>query len=326
MKYVLLFILFSCCSSKSNYEFHLDGIETILAFNADSDYLAILVHGSGKQDIHGFTFINEFSSCEYHDYGNREFKIFDELSANLYRNGFSTLRYAKINTREAEKSPYLVKDFIQDLHYIITEVQKHPVLGKKKIVLFGWSEGVTVALNQLTFDHRIHGIIGYGGIFVDPVQLKTSVYYDSILRCESDPKKALAHKKQILAQTTSQNSTNDNSDKEIIIRDTLYNGDEMIGVHTTNLNTTPRFWSDFKKWVTTSNQLITHSDTPILLLFGETDVNVPIVNYNYLVKSAQNKNVSLRSVKNTDHLFRKSFATEMNPQIFDIIRTWQREI
>ncbi len=103
-----------------------------MKYNKDSEFLVVLVHGSGEQDMEGSLSFGSKPECFYNEYANREFKLFDEISGNLYELGFSTLRYDKLSKRNSSDKDFVVTDFIDGLNYITQKIRSNTQLKKKK--------------------------------------------------------------------------------------------------------------------------------------------------------------------------------------------------
>lgn len=326
----ILFYFFSisilyACTPKTTL--NIDSHKTVIRLHPESEYLVILVHGSGKQDIEGTVTFNENSSCEYQPYGTSSFKIFNELSEGFFQNGFSTVRYEKLDNRNDKRQNFLVKDYIQDLSDLLQSIDKHPLLTKKKIVLFGWSEGVTVALNQLKDHKNIHAVIGFGGQFVDPILTKANCLAQSILSCEGNKEKAIDFKQQFITQARNEHADSSNLNHTgIALVETIRNGEQIIGERKNYIGISTAYLQDFTQSVLESNEVLRSTKTPVLLVFGDKDINVPIENYQYLARKAYRPWLTLELLDNTDHLIRKDFNTSMNNTLFDVINTWKHQL
>ncbi|MGB3465568.1 MAG: alpha/beta hydrolase, partial [Cyclobacteriaceae bacterium] len=320
-KLLTLFLCLQTTAVLAQVDFEIDGINTILNFNQHSDYLVVLVHGSGKQDMEGSFSVYENSECEYKRYRGFHFKIFNDLVKGLFDEGFSTLRYDKINIRNLSKENYVIQVFVTDLKEVLLEIKRHEKLKSKKIILFGWSEGVTVALSQLKFDTILHGIIGYGGVFTDPILMKSEVYFRHIMNCEGNEEKAQSFKTQIIEQASKENAdASETNNEKIILSETLYdeNGKNAIGERNIVLHVTRSYFQDFRRKVIETKSLLAETKIPVLLIHGQTDVNVPFENHIELTKTIKNKYVELASLEDTDHYIRKNFDKSMKTRLFQL--------
>ena len=326
-----LIILISLYSSLSVCQDNLqiEGIKTILKFNPNSEFLVVLVHGSGRQNIEGKMTIGTNSDCFYKEYVGKEFKLLTEISDNLYDLGFSTLRYDKLSTRTSKEKDFLVKDFEKDLNEILQKVKEDKLLREKKIILFGWSEGVTVAINQLNYNMDIEGMILYGGVFMDPIKMKANAYFNNYKICEGNEKKARSYRNQFIQQLEQSEEVGDNFEKRVVFLDTLYNEDitKISGVSKKAISYTKAYFRNLKMEVLNSIENLSNSEIPMLIIHGDTDVNVPIENHQHMKKRIKNKeNLSFQVLKESDHFMRKNFDIEINHNLFEFIDEWKAQL
>lgn len=325
----IILISFSSSLLLGQDKLQIEGVKTIFKYNPASEFLVVLVHGSGRQNIEGKINFGSKTECFYREYAGKEFKLFDEISDNLYDLGFSTLRYDKLSTRTSKKRDYLLKDFKEDLNYILQKIQENGLLRDKKIILFGWSEGVTVAINQLNYDVDIEGMILYGGVFIDPVKMKADAYFNNYKICEGNEEKARSYRHQFITQIEQAHEFSETSEKRVVFLDTLYNEDKtkIIGVSKKAISYTKTYFRNFKKEVSNSIANLSNSETPTLIIHGETDINVPIENHQQMKKMFKNKeNLSFKILNESDHFMRKNFDNEINHTLFEFIDEWEPQL
>ncbi|UJP65316.1 alpha/beta hydrolase family protein [Mongoliitalea daihaiensis] len=327
---IFIILIFYASSVFGQNALNIKGVNTILKYNENSEFLVILVHGSGKQNMAGSLSFGSRPECFYVEYANREFNLFDEISENLVEIGFSTLRYEKLNVRDKINDDFIIKDFIEDLNHIIQNVQSKPQLKEQKIVLFGWSEGVTVALNQFKYDLDIAGMILFGGVFMDPIIMKADAYYDLYKNCEGNEERAKSYRYQFIHQIEQVGQKNDEKyENRLVFYDTLYNENksQIIGISKKAFSYSKYYFNDFKTQVENSIARVSNADIPLLIIHGEKDVNVTLENHYFLKKKLKNqKNVSFKTLSNTDHFLRENFNHEINPLFFEMISNWKAKL
>jgi predicted esterase len=310
--------------------FQIESVKTILKYSSESKFLVVLVHGSGRQDIEGKVSFQSNPECFHKNYANREFKLFDEVSDNLYKLGFSTLRYDKLSTRTSNDKDFIIKDFEEDLNLILQKVQRDTLLKDKKIMLFAWSEGVTVALNQLNYETDIAGMILYGGVFMDPIKMKADAYFYNYKICEGNEKKAKSYRYQFFHQMEQNGKeVDDTSEKRVVFIDTLYNEDntKIIGVSKKTISYTKTYFKNFKMEVVNSIASLSNTETPLLIIHGDKDINVPVENHYSLKNEFENKeHITFKILSGSDHFMRKNFNDEINYNLFKFISKWKAEI
>ncbi|WP_127846582.1 alpha/beta hydrolase family protein [Psychroflexus aestuariivivens] len=303
----------------------IEDVKTILKYNPDSEFLVVLVHGSGTPDIESKVSFSQSLDCYYKKYFRKEFKLFDEVSDNLYQLGYSTLQYDKLNTRSTTDKYFDVTDNIKDVHGLLQKLKSDTLLKDKKIILFGFSEGVTVAINQLNYSLDISGIIAYGGVFMDPIQMKADVFFNKYKICDNNEKRAKSYRNQFLDQMERMEKPAVNSEKKLVLVDTLYNEDntKLIGINNQTFSVNLGYFKNLKTEVSNSMANLSNTDTPVLLIHGGSDIKVPIENHHRLNDRYKNKkNISLKVLKESDHFMRKNFSSEINQNLFEFIGEW----
>lgn len=334
-KILLLISLFLLASKASSQEYakeiSLNGVRGILNYHEESQQVIVLVNGSARPDINETVPFGPQPPCVYEEYKNLEFRIFEELSDKLYNEGYSVIRYEKLNTRKKaldEPASSLPSNFAKDLYDIVKWLSRSETFRSKEIVLLGWSEGVSVALNILKYDTQVSGIIGFGGVFNDIVGLTARKLF-KITLCENDTSRAISYQKQFLEQVDvhpSQRIDNESQNK-ILLESIIYDPENptiVMGTHTAYYGDyTKEYYWDFTALVEESIPLIKDSEKPILMIHGDSDFNVPISQHRFLESQVKGEpNVQLELLSNTDHLFRKKGSTKFTDEIIKIIDSW----
>ena len=303
----------------------LDGIQTKFQYHPDSEHLVIIVHGSGDNGMDGlFTFDNH-APCIYDAYKGRQIRVLKDIADNLYQLGFSVLRYEKLHARaHAKTTNYLPEELVADLHLICTKLQNQAAFKGKKLLLFGWSEGVTVALNTMPKLPHVAGVIGYGGVFNDPIQLSADKLYQTHLTCNHDSLNAVSLKQQFIEQASAEKQDND----QIILDLQQYDPKDgsLIGISQYFTGFTRSYFKNFSHLVEASVDLLKNKHVPILLVHGTTDHKVHFSQHQFLKEQALTPLVSIKALANTDHFMRKDFQQEINPELFQLIEAWREKV
>lgn len=283
------------------------------------EYVFIIVHGSGHNNMDGEIAFGDESGCYFERYTYKKLAVYKELCDALNAQGFSTLRYEKRMTLNPVH-------YVSDLNKLIDGLKGMDNMKDRKLVLYGWSEGVSIALNSMMMHKNdIYACAGYGGVFNDIVALEANKLYNEYVECEKKLKKAETFKSQFLSKISEYQIQNDSGTYEDVEITGKYNievDNYSSFSETTPLGYTPKYYHVMDSLIRVSVKILKKSDIPILLMHGGKDIKVPPDQHYFINNEIDNKSVTLKLVGNTDHFLRNIDDTSLNTEIYNIIKNW----
>ncbi|NAW50483.1 prolyl oligopeptidase family serine peptidase [Elizabethkingia argentiflava] len=246
--------------------------------NKSSNFLVIIIPGSGSQDRDGTIFSN---------------KPYKDIAEHLYKKGISSYRYDKKIKNEDVQNITIDKEYTNDLLAIISFFNNKG----KKIVLIGHSQGGTIVpmIINVSKNNIYKGIIMAG--YVSPLQ---DIILKQINYLNND------NNGNILVQKVKKDIDEINKlDKNI----DDFKKKELLSVPTS-------YWLSLKKYNIQTN--LRTINIPLMIMQGGKDYQIGKDEYLKFEKLLKNKNnVSLKFYPDLNHLFMKSDGT-MSPEEYKI--------